>query len=212
MADGCCGRLPLPVAPAPADRCRLFPPQRIAQGCCDPGCAAPWRFAAGCCPWLRRALAIHRRLLSSTAPFPGGAWSLAPRRAAVEINLHADLRNKTTKYAPYCVIRHASLLCRFFARVFRATRARMPRGARSAIRRPSPRRLRITAAMPAASRERQLRRAPVPKRQMPSTILLFCCRGTACSCSGAKGRRMEGRKKRRTRQRLRDPSARETRE
>ena len=146
-------------------------------------------------PWLRRALAIRRRLLSSPAPFPGGAWLLAPRRAAVEINLHAELRNKGHFSLSYCVNRHASLLCLLFARVFRATRARMPRGARSAIRRPSPRRLRITAAMPAASRERQRRRAPVPKRQMPSTILLFCCRGTACSCSGAKGRRMEGRKK-----------------
>lgn len=190
------------VAPTPADRSRL--PR----------------------PWLRRVLAIRRRLLSlivprpsdsprllsSTAPFPGDAWSLAPRRTTVEINLHAKLRSKEHLSLSYCVNRHASLICLFFARVFRATRARMPRGARSAIRRSSPRRLRITAAMPAARRERQRRRAPVPKRQMPSTILLFCCRGTACSCSGAKGRRMEGRKKRRTRQRLRDPSARESRE
>lgn len=197
MADGCCGWLPLPVALAPADRCMLLPHRRIAQGCCDPGCAAPWRFAEAAV---------------SDCSVLGGTWSLAPRRTAVQINLHADLRNKTTKYAPYCVIRHASLLCRLFARVSRAKRARMPRGARSAIRRPSPRRLRITAAMPAASRERQRRRAPAPKRQMPSTNLLFCCRGTACSCSGAKGRRMEGRKKCRTRQRLRDPSARESRE
>lgn len=137
--------------------------------------------------------------------------SVHPRRP-LKCNLHAELRNKGHYSLSYCVNRHASLLCRLFARVFRATRERMPRGARSAIRRPSPRRLRITAAMPAASRERQRRRAPVPKRQMPSTILLFCCRGTACSCSGAKGRRMEGRKKRRTRQRLRGPSARESRE
>ena len=186
MADGCCGWLPLPVAPTPADRSRLA--------------------------WLRRVLAIRRRLLSSTASFPGGAWSLAPRRAAVKINLHAELRNKEHLSLSYCVIRHASLLCRFFARVSRAKRARMPRGARSAIRRPSPRRLRITAATPAARRERQRRRAPVPKRQMSFTILLFCCRGTACSCSGAKGRRMEGRKKCSTRRRLRDPSARESRE
>lgn len=197
MADGCCGWLPLPVALAPADRCMLLPHRRIAKGCCDPGCAAPWRFDEAAV---------------SDCSVPGGAWSLAPRRTAVQINLHADLRNKTTKYAPYCVIRHESLLCRFFSRVSRATRARMPRGARSVVRRPSPRRRRIAAAMPVASRERQRRRAPVPKRQMPPTILLFCCRGTACSCSGAKGRRMEGRKKCRTRRRLRDPSARESRE
>lgn len=202
MADGCCGWLPLPVAPTPADRSRL--PR----------------------PWLRRVLAIRRRLLSlivprpsdsprllsSTAPFPGGAWSLAPRRAAVEINLHAELRNKGHSSLSYCVNRHESLPCRFFARVSRATRVRMPRGARSVVCRPSPRRRRMEAAMPVARWERQRRRAPVPKRQMPSTILLFCCRGTACSCSGAKGRRMEDRKKRRTRQRLRDPSARESRE
>lgn len=156
----------------------------------------------------RRGPRTYRALPAAARIYSG---SVHPRRP-LKCNLHAELRNKGHYSLSYCVNRHASLLCRLFARVFRATRERMPRGARSAIRRPSPRRLRITAAMPAASRERQRRRAPVPKRQMPSTILLFCCRGTACSCSGAKGRRMEGRKKCRTRQRLRDPSARESRE
>lgn len=197
MADGCCGWLPLPVAPAPAGRCTLFPSLWIAQGCCDPGCVAPQRFAAGCCLRLRRVLAAPGRLR------PDG-----PRGS--------QLACRITQQGAFFVVLLRKSACKFTLSIFRPS---FPRDTGAHAKRGAQRRLPAITSAPADSSgdaRRKLgtpgRRAPVPKCQMPSTILLFCCRRTACSCSGAKGRRMEGRKKCRTRRRLRDPSARESRE
>ena len=101
----------------PRSSCRPFRGSKITESWRASGVWAPGLVGAGA-PGQRRA----SLLLSAGTEVMAGEWHCAPLLACVpasrgkleriidKVNLHAELRNKTTKDAPYCVIRHASLV------------------------------------------------------------------------------------------------------
>lgn len=163
-------------------RFRLLPPRRVAARCSHPGES----LKAAATPVASRPSDSPQAAVSDCALSWRHLVACAPTDHG-EVNLHAELRNKEHFLLSYCVNRHASLPCRFFARVSRATRVRMPRGARSVVCRPSPRRRRIAAALLVAHLERQADVLRCPNARCLPRFCYFAAAERPAAAPGPKG-------------------------